>query len=240
MSDHARPLIALTDIVKDHGSGQPLRVRRLELRARERLAVFGLDAAAAETVMHLITAAALPDEGRVEIDGQDTRTIATDTDWLLSLDRFGIVTRRAVLLETMTAAANIALTLTASIDPMSNDTRACVVALADDVQLPASRLDVASGALTPGERARLHLARALALDPRVLLLEHPTGDVTEDVERAAIGRTLHVVAERRGIGWIAFTNDRAFADAARGERRTLDVHTGMLAKPRWWQIHRNI
>jgi hypothetical protein len=64
--------------------------------------------------------------------------------------------------------------------------------------------------------------------------------VTVEGSRAAIGRTRHVVAERRGIGWIAFTNDRAFADAARGERRTLDVHTGMLAKPRWWQIHRNI
>jgi ABC-type lipoprotein export system ATPase subunit len=235
MSLAAPPLIALTDIVKDHGADQPLRLRRLELRARERLAIFGLDAAAAETAMHLITAAALPDEGRVEIEGQDTRAIAADADWLLSLDRFGIVTRRAVLLETMTTAANLALPLTTAIDPMRDDTRARVVALAREAQLPESRLDVASGELTPGERARLHLARALALDPRVLLLEHPTGDVVGEEERAAIGRALHEIAERRGIGWIAFTNDRAFADAARGERRTLDVRTGALAKPRWWR-----
>jgi hypothetical protein len=68
----------------------------------------------------------------------------------------------------------------------------------------------------------------------VLLLEHPTADLADERERAAIGRALHGIAERRGIGWIAFTNDRAFADAARGERRTLDARTGVLAKPRWW------
>jgi ABC-type lipoprotein export system ATPase subunit len=235
MSDLSPPLIALTDIVKDHGGDRPLRLRRLELRGRERLAIFGLDAPAAETAMHLITGAAVPDEGRVEIEGQDTRTIATDTDWLLSLDRFGIVTRRAVLLETMTTAANLALTLTASIDPLSEAIRARVVALADEAQLPASRLDVATGTLTPSERVRLHLARAIALGPRVLLLEHPTGDLADAHERASIGRALHDIAERRGIGWIAFTNDRAFADAAHGERRTLDVTTGALARQRWWQ-----
>jgi ABC-type lipoprotein export system ATPase subunit len=240
MSDLPPPLIALTDIVKDHGGDRPLRLRRLELHAREQLAIFGLDAAAAETAMHLVTGAAVPDEGRVEIEGQDTRTIATDTDWLLSLDRFGIVTRRAVLLETMTTAANLALTLTASIDPMSEEIRARVVALADEAQLPALRLDVATGTLAPAERVRLHLARAIALDPRVLLLEHPTGDLTDDHDRAAVGRTLHEIAERRGIGWIAFTNDRAFADAARGERRTLDVNTGVLARQRWWQIRRDM
>ena len=52
----------------------------------------GLDAHAAEMFMHLITGASVPDEGAVVVAGHDTRTIATDTEWLASLDRFGIVT----------------------------------------------------------------------------------------------------------------------------------------------------
>ena len=49
--------------------------------------------------MHLVTGAAVPDEGAVVVAGRDTRDIATDTEWLASLDRFGIVTDRAVLLD---------------------------------------------------------------------------------------------------------------------------------------------
>jgi hypothetical protein len=40
--------------------------------------------------VHLVTGAALPDEGVVSIAGRDTRAISTDTEWLRSLDQFGI------------------------------------------------------------------------------------------------------------------------------------------------------
>ena len=59
--------------------------------------------------VHLVTGASVPDEGAVKVAGRDTRDIATDTEWLTSLDRFGIVTHRAVLLDGMSVAANLAL-----------------------------------------------------------------------------------------------------------------------------------
>ena len=83
--------------------------------------------------VHLVTGAALPDEGHVRVAGRDTREIATDTEWLKSLDRFGIVTHRAVLLDGLSVAANLALPLTVSIDPMPDDVRMRVERLANDI-----------------------------------------------------------------------------------------------------------
>ncbi len=228
------PLIQFAGVVKEYGGDAPLRVHALSVGPDDRIAVFGLDEAAAETMVHLISGAALPDEGQVVIAGQDTHEIATDTDWLLSLDRFGVVTRRAVLLDTLSTAANMALPLTTSIDPMSEATRRAVEGLAAEVQLAPDRLDAPCGSLNPLDRTRLHLARALALGPELLLLEHATRDLADDQDRTAMARALKSVATARGVGWLALSDDPVFATESGAQRWRLDARTGVLARQRWW------
>ncbi len=127
----------------------------------DRLALSGFDAAPPRLFVHLVTGAALPDEGDVSVDGHNTRDIATDTEWLASLDRFGIVTERAVLIDALPIAANLALPLTLAIDPMPEDVRASVEALAARVGLRAERLgDAGRDAHGRGTRARASGARA--------------------------------------------------------------------------------
>jgi ABC-type transporter Mla maintaining outer membrane lipid asymmetry ATPase subunit MlaF len=117
------PLIHIAGVVKSYPAPQPLRVTDLSVAASDRIVLSGLDEGAAEMFVHLVTGAAVPDEGAVIVSGRDTRDIRTDTEWLTSLDQFGIVTRRAVLLDTLSVAANLALPITLSIDPMSADVR---------------------------------------------------------------------------------------------------------------------
>lgn len=231
----ADPLIEIRDAVKAFGGLRPLRVRRLTVAPGERLVVGGLDAAAAETLVHLVTGASVPDAGAVMVAGRNTRDIATDTEWLTSLDRFGIVTRRAVLLDSLSIAANLALPLTIAIDPIAPDTRRQVGALATLVELPESRLDAAAASLTPAERCRVHLARALAVDPQLLLLEHPTADVSEAHEREALGRLVARIGHARGLGWLAVTEDEVFGRASGSTRVRLNPASGDLAGASWWK-----
>jgi ABC-type lipoprotein export system ATPase subunit len=234
MSD-PQALLELEAIVKSYDGPDPLRVAGLRVESGARLAIGGLDAGAAETLIHLITGAALPESGDVTVAGVNTRAIATDTAWLASLDRFGIVTDRAVMIDKLPVAANLALPLTLSIDPMTDAVAAQIRTIAADAGLPPERLEVLVSALTPAERVRLHLARAIAPSPQLILLEHPTATLRDAGASAALGRTLDRVAQRRGLAFLALTNDDAFARASGATRYRLDRRTGEIAKRRLWQ-----
>lgn len=232
----APPLIEMRGVMKEHGALRPLRVASFSAAQGERWVLSGLDQAAAETFMHLISGAAVPDEGSVRVAGADTREIATDTEWLLSLDQFGLVTHRAVLLETLGVAANLAIPMTLAVDPMPADVRAHVESLADEVELTRDRLDAKVSSIDALDRTRLHLGRALAGQPRLLLLEHPTAGLADDGQREAFGRALRRISDRRGVGWIAVSEDDVFARAAGGRHERLQPATGRLVAARsWWR-----
>jgi len=226
------PLIEMRGVTKDHGGSQPLRVLALAVSDDHRLVLSGLDRAAAETFFHLVSGAALPDEGRVSVDGADTRTIRTDTEWLVSLDRFGFMTHRAALLESLDVAANLALPMTLEVEPMLPSVLRQVQGLADDVGLTRPQLAQAVGALDALARARLHLARALAVRPRLLLLEHPTEGLRSDAEREAFGHALRHVGEHHRVGWIALSDDAVFARASGATHRRLLSSSGRIVRAR--------
>jgi simple sugar transport system ATP-binding protein len=224
------PLIELRGVVKAYQALRPLRVADLVISATDRLALSGLDAGAAEMFVHLVTGASIPDEGSVQVAGRDTREIATDTEWLTSLDRFGIVTHRAVLLDGMTVAANLALPITIAIDPLSEEIRRRVEKDAADVGLEPAALDAPVGGLTTEQRLRLHLARAAANGPEFMLLEHPTAQLENAAAAARAGHVLRAIGESRGFGWLSIGEDEAFAEAAGATRLSLAPATGVIAR----------
>lgn len=226
MNDQA-PFFSLTAVVKSYGGPAPLRIADLSLLPGQRVVLSGLEALAAEMFIHVLTGAALPEAGQITIFGQSTHDIATDTEWLASLDRFGLVSNRAVLLDQSTVAQNLALPLTLSIDPMADDVRAAVERMAAEVSLPLSRLDQLASTMTPAERMRAHLARAIATDPSVLLLEHPTTTLGQD--SGAFGETLRTVGEGRGLAWLALSDDEVFARASGGRALRLNPSTGAVS-----------
>jgi ABC-type nitrate/sulfonate/bicarbonate transport system ATPase subunit len=97
-------------------------------------------------------------------------------------------------------------------------------------------MDQQVGGVPAGVRARVHLARALALAPKLLLMEHPTAAVPE-AERAAFGATVARVCDARGLTALAVTLDTAFAAAAAHRTLTLRPATGQLVAARrsWWR-----
>lgn len=218
------PFFVFDNVVKPFGGAAPLRVARLALAAGDQIVLSGLDALAAEMFMHVLTGAALPEQGTVHLFGRPTHAMATDTDWLAALDHFGLVSNRAVLLEQSTIAQNLALPITLSIDPMAEDVRARVERLAGEVGLAPGRLDAPAGTMTADERMRAHLARAAAPDPEVLLLEHPT--VTLSGGGAAFGETLRALSASRGLSWLAISDDEDFARASGGRSHRLNPSTG--------------
>src|SRR5262245_43035408 len=115
------PVLRITRVRKQYNALRPLRLNDLAVGAGERVAISGLDAGAAEVLVNLVTGASVPDEGDVQVQGHSTAAIADGDQWLASLDRFGIVSPRAVLLDGATVLQNLAMPLTLQIDPIPED-----------------------------------------------------------------------------------------------------------------------
>jgi ABC-type ATPase involved in cell division len=95
------------------------------------------------------------------------------------------------------------------------------------VGLPADSLDRLVNALSDLDRFRLHLARAVANGPQLVLLEHPTATLPP-ADATQFGQTLRAFAERRGFGFLALSNDEAFAKATRARRLRLESPSGQI------------
>src|SRR5687768_5292783 len=133
-------LVEVAGVSKDYRALRPLRIQRLELRAGQSIALLGLDAAMAEVLVNLITGAQLPDEGEVRVFGRSTESISAVDDWVTGLDRFGLISGRALLVEQFTAEQNLALPISLDIEVMPPPIREEVRRLASEIGLSADRM----------------------------------------------------------------------------------------------------
>ena len=206
-------------------------MNNLSIEAGERVALSGLDAGAAEVLVNLVTGASLPDEGEVVVLDRSTASIADGEAWLEWLDRFGIVTPRAVLLDAATLLQNLAMPITLDIEPVQPDVAARVAKLARDAGIDEALLERPIAALEASVRMRAHLLRAVALDPSLLILEHPTVTLGAG-ESKAFGDAVALVAGRRTLATLIISEDEAFSTAAATRRLALQPATGDLKPAR--------
>ena len=225
-------VIRMQKVRKDYHSLRPLRVERLEVRQGQTLAILGFDRAAAEVLVNLITAATLPDAGELDIFGTPTRAITNPDQWFQSLDSFGIFSERVVLMDELTVEQNLALPISFEIDNLSPDVRRQVALLATEVGIAVDECARSMGAATATTRARVRLAKALALRPRVLLAEHPNAALPPD-EVPRLAATLASVAHTRNLATLVLTSDVSFARQACAHVLTWRPATGEIVRGGW-------
>jgi ABC-type transporter Mla maintaining outer membrane lipid asymmetry ATPase subunit MlaF len=201
-------LIEVRDISKNYGGLRPFRLQSLTVEPGEFVAIDGPDRQAAAVLTDLLTGTVLPDAGSVVVDGRPTSDVSSQDEWLAFLDRFGIVNDRVVLLDGLTIAANLAVPLTLDIDPMPAGVRRAVESTAMEVGLDVETLDTPLQHAAPLSRLLVRLGRAVALDPAILLVEHPTADLEGEREAVAAAEALRRVAAGRRIAVVVVTSDR--------------------------------
>ena len=224
-------VLEFAGISKDYHGLRPLRIAGLRVDAADQIAMLGFDQAMAEMFVNLATGATLPDAGEVTVFGRATKSISDSTDWLATVDRFGIVSERAVLLDALTVIQNLAMPFTLEIEPPPDDVRGRAEALAREAGLAEAAWTKPVGELDASGRMRVRLGRAIALDPAILLLEHASATLDRD-QVAALAADLRSIAARRGIALVAVTVDAAFAGAVAPRVLTLEPATGKLKEPR--------
>src|SRR5690554_386361 len=171
----------------------------LSLNDGELTALLGPSGSGKTTLLRIIAGLEQPDGGRIRFHGQDT------TDLHVSDRGVGFVFQHYALFKHMSVFENVAYGLTVkprSQRPSKAEIRRKVMHLLEMVQLDwtADRLP---SQLSGGQRQRIALARALAVEPKVLLLDEPFGALDAKV-RAELRRWLRRLHDdihvRSGIG----------------------------------------
>ncbi len=207
--------VIFKEVEKQYGGLRPLRVRDLRIPAGRVTMLLGFDRPAAEIFVNLVMGATLPDKGEVITLGRPTAGIANSDEWLTFVERFGITSDRIVLLEGMTVAQNLAISFDLNLEPVPPAIMQQVAALAAEVGIDAADLESRVAEATPLVRSRIYLARAVALDPAILILEHPTANLSPG-EAGQFAAIVKAVAERRALTTIGLLMDEKFAKATGG------------------------
>jgi len=223
-------LLDIAGLKKEYRALRPLRIARLSVQPGDILSIGGIDAVAAETLVHLITGAVLPDEGDVTLFDQNTRAITDGKAWLQQLDAIGMITARGVLIEAFSVLQNIAMSYTLDVDPIDPRVVPQAGALARDVGIDTAVFDLPAGKAGPDVQMRVHLARALALGPKMLIAEHASASLPREAV-ARFGADLAKVAKARNLALLAITADDVLAKAIGGQRLELVAATGELRAP---------
>jgi predicted ABC-type transport system involved in lysophospholipase L1 biosynthesis ATPase subunit len=220
-------LLEITDLSKDYHALRPLRIAAFSVRPGDVVSISGIDLLGAETFVHLVTGATLPDAGDVRLFGRSTREITDGDSWLKSLDGIGMITARGILVEAFSVLQNIALSLTLDVDPIEPLVVPQAVSLAKEAGIDETLYDVPTGRVAPDVHMRVHAARALALGPRMLIAEHPSASLPRETV-PGFGADLGRLARARGLALVALTADDSLAKAIGGSRMELVPATGEL------------
>jgi ABC-type transporter Mla maintaining outer membrane lipid asymmetry ATPase subunit MlaF len=223
------PLV-LTNVEKQYGGLRPLRVRDLRVPAGRITMLVGFDRPTAEVFVNLITGASLPDVGEVSSLGRPTSAIADSDEWLAFTERFGIISDRIALLDGMTVAQNLAISFDLALEPVPPEVMARVIPLAEEAGIEAAVLETRVADAAPLLRSKIYLARAIALDPAILVLEHPTASLSPD-EAAAFAALVSRVSARRSLTTIGLLMDERFARATGGQLLFWQPATGEMHPP---------
>ena len=147
-----------------------------------------------------------PDAGAITIHGQDTQA----ADPIALRRHIGYVFQSAALFPHMSVAQNIGITPRLLNQP-SAQIAARVDELMDMVQLDREQYrDRMPGELSGGQRQRVGLARALAANPNIVLMDEPFGAL-DPITRDALGNDYKSLHDKLGLTTVMITHDMAEA-----------------------------
>ena len=189
--DAARGLIELHDLSVAFGRQQVLRDLTLSIPRGQTLAVIGESGCGKTVLLKAIIGLLLPANGHVVFDGRRIDQLS-DRELTAQRARFGFVFQNAALFDSMTIAENVAFPLRENRHMRQAEAERFVHERLAEVGLPTSVMPKRPAQLSGGMRKRVGLARALVMNPEVLLYDEPTtglDPIMSDVINELILRT---------------------------------------------------
>jgi lipoprotein-releasing system ATP-binding protein len=217
------------DLAKSYrgGDGSLLHILNgveLAVRRGEMVAIVGESGSGKSTLLHVLGALDAPSRGFVVIDGQPISGLADDELARIRNRKVGFVFQFHHLLREFSALENVMMPmLIGGTDPRRARSRA--EELLARVGL-SGRMEHRPSELSGGEQQRTAVARALAVDPAILLADEPTGNL-DQLNSERLHEMFSELARDLEIGMVVVTHNRSLAQRA---DRVLQLEQGRLVE----------
>lgn len=196
--------IQIKNLKKAFGHKQVLNGLSLDVKRGESLVILGGSGTGKSVLLRCLLGLVQPDSGEITIDGQPI-TMLTEKDRYQIMRKFGMLFQAGALFDSLSVWENVAFGLLQQNKPAKEAKKVAIEKLAA-VGLAADVADMAPSQLSGGMRKRVALARAICLEPEIILYDEPTtglDPITSDV----INELILKLKKTLGATSITITHD---------------------------------
>lgn len=209
-AEQHRTAISLESVVKRFGEHTVINDVSLSVREGEVVAIIGPSGAGKSTLLRCINLLEVPDSGRITVEGNhvDAGTDISHKDLVRLRRNVGMVFQSFNLFPHMTVLRNISLPQERVLGRTRAEADARSLTLLTRVGL-ADKAQQYPGRCSGGQQQRIAIARALALDPQVMLFDEPTSALDPEVGLEVLAVMRELAAE--GMTMVVVTHEMQFA-----------------------------
>ncbi|KKL91459.1 hypothetical protein LCGC14_1894450, partial [marine sediment metagenome] len=197
-------IIQVKNIVARYGDDLVLDRISFDVHKGEILVILGTSGCGKTTLLRHMVGLNRPISGRVFIDGDDI-TACDDTQLQKILKKVGILFQGSALIGSMTAAENVALPINRYLD-FSKNARDNIVRIKLCIVNLSGFENFLPSELSGGMKKRAGLARALALNPKIMFLDEPTSGL-DPVSSAQIEDLIIGINQRTQTTFVIITHN---------------------------------
>ena len=194
--------IEFENVSKAYGETPVLTDFSMRVEAGEFVTVIGRSGCGKTTVLKLVNGLLQADKGRVLVEGEDV----AHTDEILLRRKIGYVIQSISLFPHMTVGKNVAYVPSLSRSWDKKTEKEEVSRLLKQVGLDPELANRRPAELSGGQRQRVGVARALAAQPKILLMDEPFGAIDE-ITRRALQNEIQALQRQLGITVLFVTHD---------------------------------